>query len=85
MSKILWLACTLEVLCIWPVFLGVLERSAKQSFFRSVFALCCQVLLNERDELEKLVRYPNESCFSGRNYSLMQHTKMDLKGKKPCR
>lgn len=71
MSKILWLACTLELLCVWPVFLGILERSDKQSFFRSVFALYCQVLLNERDELEKLVRYPNESCLSERNDSLM--------------
>lgn len=81
MSKTLWLACTLELLCVWPVFLGVLERSTKQSFFRSAFALYCQVLLNERDESEKLVHSPHESCFSEGSYSLMQYTKMGFKGK----
>lgn len=69
MSKILWLTCTVELLCICSVFLGVLERSTL--FFLNVFALHCQVLLNERDELEELIHYPNESCFSERNNSLM--------------
>lgn len=84
MSKILWLGCTLELLCVWPVFLGGLEGSAKQSFCE-VYLLCnCQVLLKERDKSEKLECYPKESCSSERNYSLVQCTKVDLEGKKLC-
>lgn len=65
-------------LCSWEFLRGLQSNLS----FQSVFALYCQVLLKEGDESEKLVCSRDKSCFSGRNYSLMQCTKIDVEGKK---